>query len=554
MIRYLYRLALYFHTIRYLKACQVFWRIRYRLTRPHVDRLPAPKLRVASGVWCLPSRREPSMLGATEFCFLAQSRLITLASDWDRFEWDKLWRYNLHYFDDLNARDASMRRVWHRALIARWIVENPPGQGTGWEPYPISVRVVNWIKWALAGNVLDLTALDSLATQVRWLGQRLEYHLLGNHLFVNAKALIFAGLFFEGEEANGWLKTGLEILDRELHEQVLPDGGQFERSPMYHALALEDLVDLINVARVFSGLIPSAILVVWRDTASRMLYWLGAMCHPDGEIVLFNDAAFGVAPTWTELEAYASRLGFTAIPYFGRLVVLKDSGYVRLEIGPMVAFLDVAPIGPDYLPGHAHADTLTFELSLFGQRMFVDSGTDRYGNGVERLRQRSTAAHNTVVVNAQDSSEVWNGFRVARRAYPSQPVVEQVDGKIVITASHDGYRRLPGKNVHQRRWILAPDVLCIQDNISGPFEQAQARFYLHPSVQVEAHDALAGKLTLRLPQGQVVQVGIVGTDSFEIEPATWHPAFGMIVPNLCISVKLNSDELTTRIAWQGGPC
>lgn len=550
----MHRLALYFHTLRYLKASQLFWRIRYRLTRPCVDLLPAPKLRFGSGGWCLPSRREPSMRGAAEFCFLAQSHLIAVASDWDRPEWDKLWRYNLHYFDDLNARDASMRTVWHRALIGRWINENPPGHGTGWEPYPISIRVVNWIKWVLAGNALEPDGLDSLATQVRWLVQRLEYHLLGNHLFVNAKALIFAGLFFEGEEANGWLKTGLEILDRELHEQVLPDGGQFERSPMYHALALEDLLDIINVTKVFSGSMPDELRVAWRDAADRMLHWLGTMCHPDGEIVLFNDAAFGVAPTLAELEAYASRLDFTTAFHFGQLVVLKDSGYVRVELGPMVAFLDIAPIGPDYLPGHAHADTLTFELSLFGQRMFVDSGTDRYGNGFERLRQRSTAAHNTVVVNGQDSSEVWDGFRVARRAYPSQPVIEQIDGKIVITSSHDGYKRLPGKNVHQRRWILTPDALCIQDRVSGSLEQAQARFYLHPSVRVEAHDALTGKLTLRLTQGQAVQVEMVGADSVEIESATWHPAFGTIVPNLCISVKLNSNELMTRIAWQGSTC
>lgn len=547
----MHRLALYFHTLKYLKAGQLFWRVRYRLTKPRVDLQPASKLRFASGMWRLPSRREPSMLGAGEFCFLNQHRLITSAGDWNRPEWDKLWRYNLHYFDDLNARNASNRTVWHHALIERWIVENPLGQGTGWEPYPISVRVVNWIKWGLAGNALEHAGLDSLATQVRWLGQRLEYHLLGNHLFVNAKALIFAGLFFEGEEANGWLNTGLEILDRELHEQVLADGGQFERSPMYHALALEDLLDLINIAKVYSEPMPSEPLVDWRETAGRMLRWLGAMCHPDGEIALFNDAAFGVAPTLAELGAYASRLGFTTMPPSSPLVFFKDSGYVRLEAGPAVAFLDAAPIGPDYLPGHAHADTLTFELSLFGQRMFVNSGTDRYGNGAERLRQRSTVAHNTIAVNGQNSSEVWDGFRVARRAYPSQPVVEHVDGQATVMANHDGYSRLPDKNIHQRRWMLAPDTLCIEDHVSGSFEQAQARFYLHPSVQVENYDALTGRLTLRLPQGQTAEIKMVGTDSVEIESATWHPAFGIIVPNLCISATLNSNELTTRITWRG---
>ena len=86
-----------------------------------------------------------------------------------------------------------------------------------------------------------------------------------------------------------------------------------------------------------------------------------------------------------------------------------------------MALLDVAPVGPDYLPGHAHADTLSFELSLFGQRVLVNSGTSQYEAGPERSRQRGTAAHNTVIVDGHDSSEVWAGFRVARRASSRGP-------------------------------------------------------------------------------------------------------------------------------------
>ncbi|MEN9780004.1 MAG: hypothetical protein RL014_1152 [Pseudomonadota bacterium] len=101
-------------------------------------------------------------------------------------------------------------------------------------------------------------------------------------------------------------------------------------------------------------------------------------------------------------------------------MISTDSGYVRLDNGPAVALLDVAPVGPDYLPGHAHADTLSFELSVGAQRVLVNSGTSCYGSSAERLRQRGTAAHNTVVVNGQDSSEVWGGFRVARRPLPAR--------------------------------------------------------------------------------------------------------------------------------------
>src|SRR5438270_568337 len=91
------------------------------------------------------------------------------------FSWDafvlpdaaKLWLYNLHYFDDLRAEGATDRLPWQRDLIARWIVENPPAAGNGWEPYPASLRIVNWIAWALAGNDLGAAALQSLAVQVR---------------------------------------------------------------------------------------------------------------------------------------------------------------------------------------------------------------------------------------------------------------------------------------------------------------------------------------------------------------------------------------------------
>src|SRR5205085_8722772 len=132
-----------------------------------------------------------------------------------------------------------------------WIDENPPAVGVGWEPYPTSLRIVNWIKWALAGNRMNDKAIASLAVQVRFLSQNLEQHLLGNHLLANAKALVFAGLFFEGDEAVSWLRTGLRLLAREIPEQVLPDGGHFERSPMYHSAILEDMLDLCNVTQTY---------------------------------------------------------------------------------------------------------------------------------------------------------------------------------------------------------------------------------------------------------------------------------------------------------------
>ena len=128
--------------------------------------------------------------------------------------------------------------------------------------------------------------LDSLVIQTRFLSQNLEYHLLGNHLFKNAKALVFAGLFFKGKEADYWYQLGVSIINRELSEQVLSDGGNFELSPMYHAIFLEDLLDLLNINQAYNRSLPDNL----ENKIIQMLDWLKVMSHPDGEIAFFNDS------------------------------------------------------------------------------------------------------------------------------------------------------------------------------------------------------------------------------------------------------------------------
>jgi uncharacterized heparinase superfamily protein len=409
---------------------------------------------------------------------------------------------------------------------------------------------VNWIKWALAGNELSLTCVQSLALQVRWLEQRLERHLLGNHLFSNAKALMFAGVFFEGPEAVRWLTLGAGILTEEIPEQILPDGGHFERSTMYHALALEDLLDLINLAAVPAGMPVSpmaSVAAVCRSRVEAMRVWLATMSHPDGEISFFNDSAIGIAPSPSELDRYAGRLGFPAVspPPFG-VVHLKESGYVRLSSAEAVALVDVAPLGPDYLPAHGHADTLSFELSLFGQRVIVNSGTSRYGVGEERLRQRGTAAHNTVVIDHTDSSEVWAGFRVGHRARPFDVRIT-TGATTELEASHDGYRRLAGAPVHRRRWLLEPTMLTISDDISGPFGRAEARFHLHPLVE-PAHASGEDLLVLHLPDALRATLRADG-GTLRVERSTWHPRFGEDVPNQCVVAQFAGASLRVRLEW-----
>lgn len=536
---------LYWHTLRYLKPVQIYGRLWFRLRRPAPDLRPAPALRPAAGGW-IRCTRHVSMLDESVFHFLSVTREAAAAPDWNRADWSKLWLYNLHYFDDLNAEDAALRVAWHRALMARWIAENPPAAGNGWEPYPLSLRLVNWVKWAAAGNALESDAVQSLAVQARWLMGRLEWHLLGNHLLANAKALVFAGTFFAGAEADEWRQKGLAILRLEHAEQILADGGHFERSPMYHAIILEDLLDLIQLALRWPGVIDAATVVEWRRQATRMLAWLAAMTHPDGEIALFNDAAIGIAPNLPALAAYASALVIDApAPIAAPLTVLPDSGYLRVQRGDAVLIADVGEIGPDYLPGHAHADTLAFELSVFGQRVVVNSGTSEYGLSAERLRQRGTAAHSTVQIGGADSSEVWSGFRVARRARPLDLALSEGDDAVEVACAHDGYRRLKGRPLHHRNWRMSARSLQVNDSVAGGFGQAVAYYHLHPAVRVSGDN---GEGVLQLPDGHTMRWSARG-GAARIVPSTWHPEFGQSIASTCLQIVFAGPQVTMEFFW-----
>ena len=460
----------------------------------------------------------------------------------------KLWRYNQHYFDDLNAIGSLQRKAWHNQLLQHWINENMVGKGVGWEPYPTSLRIVNWIKWQFSGNTLSDHFIYSLALQTRWLNKRIEWHILGNHLFSNAKALVFSGLFFLGKESDVWLKKGLKIINKELNEQVLGDGGHFERSPMYHSIFLEDLLDLINISQAYPNIIEDFQVNEWINVTKKMLRWLMLMTHPDSKISFFNDAAFGVVANFKELKKYARRLTVKYNHYrFDKVTHLPDSGYIRITNDDSIAILDVAPIGPDYLPGHAHADTLSFEISLFNQRFLVNSGVSEYGISSVRQDERSTKAHNTVVVNNENSSEIWNGFRVARRAYPFDLKIQELENFLNINCAHDGYKRLGKRIVHRRNWQFFDHSLIIKDQVEGLFKYAHSYLHFHPSINIIkiqnslVHIEMSNrrKITLKIIKGKP-----------QIRTSYYSCEFGKRLKNKCLKIALDRKEgAIIQILW-----
>jgi uncharacterized heparinase superfamily protein len=519
------------------------------LIKPRVNKSFKPNLRARKDHFILPVQKKTSLLNEDTFKFLNRSYSLS------EFGWNgdtnvisKLWRYNQHYFDDLVAVRSYQRKAWHDKLLKRWVNENMIGKGVGWEPYPVSLRIVNWIKWQLSGNKLSNHCIQSLALQATWLSKKIEWHIQGNHLFSNAKALVFVGLFFSNKETEILLKKGLKIIDEELNEQVLNDGGNFERSPMYHAIFLEDIFDLINISKTYPNIIKESQINKWIKIADNMLRWLNTMIHPDGNIAFFNDSAFEIASNFKELKKYAQRLGihYSDIQ-FNEITHLADSGYIRLKYKDLFGLIDVAPIGPDYLPGHAHADTLSFEISLFGQRIIVNSGTSEYKVSSIRKYERSTKAHNTVVVNDKNSSEVWSSFRVAKRAYPLDLKIKNSNNYKSIYCTHDGYKRLKGKPIHKRSWEFFESSLIIKDHLEGSFESAYAYFHFHPLINISKENNHNWKLETQ--DGKKINFNIKIGDA-KVENSFYSPEFGKRIETKRLKVSLDKKNGSCiQILW-----
>lgn len=526
MMENMHKIGLLLKTVRYLKPIQIINRLKRNLLPVNVDTSISPNVRVGKLPTFNVIKRPRSYLNQDKYLFLNKTEELSFPEDWNNKEFPKLWLYNLHYFEGLLNDKTSIELK--QIIIEKWIEQNPAGYGNGWEAYPISLRIVNWIKWHLSENELNDVALHSLAVQVRYLVQSIEYHLLGNHLFANAKALIFVGLFYEGPEANKWYSQGFKILEKQIPEQFLDDGAHFELSTSYHALLTEDLLDIIQFMKVMNKDIPP----LWEKTAIKAVHWLIVMTRPDGLSPLFNDAAYGITPSLEDILSLHNTVGLesSSEPKHG-MANLIESGYFRYETDKYSFFGDAGQIGPDYIPGHAHCDMLNFELFAHGKPIIVDTGTSTYETCERRHIERSTVSHNTVQIGNDEQSEIWDAFRVARRAKITQREVLENS----VNAAYIGYKT--SKVQYKRKFTFEDQFIIIEDNINQSTE-AIARLHFHPDVEVIIKDEI-------VKAGQL-KIEFLGENDIKIKQYDYAPEFNTLIPSKVLEVTF-LQHLTTTI-------
>lgn len=533
-------------TVRHLRAIQVV----DRLTRGARRRLLVP-LSDATSYRLVPRAPVPQAAPRKEvvlpegFRFLHLPRTHRGGDRWNPVATPRLWTYHLHYFRYLPVVDRERAL----AMIEDWIRSNPPYEGPGWEPYTLSLRLREWTEWILEqGDTLGehrASLVSSLADQANALAGQIEHHLLGNHLLENAITLCWMGCSLEGPRAQTWLAKGTKLLQRELASQVLGDGTHDERSPMYQSILAEALLRLAEVASA-SGASGAESVVAQSARAGRaMLGSLADLSHPDGEIALLNDAAFGEAPT---VGALGRRFGGAAEASLettqGPVVwSLPDAGYhgARWREGYLV--FDGGPLGPDHQPGHGHADALSFELSHQGERLVTDTGVFTYEAGPIRTHDRSTAAHSTIQVDGCEQAELWGAFRCGRRPrVSSSRGVETADG-ISLGARIEG---IPcgGGVEHERKIAVKGGRISFLDLVRAPGPHvAVSRLPLAPGVT--AAKAPAGWV-LRAPGG--AQAELSGSEEWKVVSMPYHPEFGVEVERACLEARVEFRDALT-LPW-----
>jgi hypothetical protein len=370
----------------------------------------------------------------------------------------------------------------------------------------------------------------SLASQLATLSRNLETHLLANHYLWNLLALVLAGVAFDGERADRWLahESGLR---EQLEEQVLRDGAHYERSPMYHSLLLESLLDLVNAVTSVPGRAPERLISVLRAKAGQMLGALRVWTHPDGEIALFGDSAFGIAQTPADLERYAAALGVEASePERGG--VLDAAGYLRLAAEPFTLIASVAGPMPAYQPGHAHCDALAFELSVRADRIVTDTGVAEYVPGELREASRTTSGHATLQIRDEEQAEIWAAHRIGGRPHVA---LIGVDPGRRAEAVCSGWAT--PRISHRRIFDVDGASVAIRDQLTGPVAPVRLHLPLAPGLAPRLDGARAA---IPLPRGGELRIELPERVRWSVIRTPYFPEFGRAVERNALLGKADS--------------
>jgi len=425
----------------------------------------------------------PNNLLKNEFIFLNHKINFGDTINWHKDELNKgtrLWKLNLNYHEFLIdiayyfERTKNIKYVKYiEKTILDWFAQNPLGtKGYGkdnWNSYAISLRLISWIKiYQLTENYFSSNFkelfIKLLWIQSHFLKDNLEYDILGNHLIKNWKALQWSKCFFNTNEFD----KSIVSLEKHVFTQFTKDKFHEEMSPMYSGIVLEDLMEvyLINNESIEEDLIHS------------LFKNINFLCFEDN-YSFFNDSVNNNGVQLKSLTDFYLKLfpQKKEIFYEGNFNI---DGYIGFKNSTAQIIIDFAKVVEGNQPGHLHCDAMSFEFSRNGNKIFTNSGTYEYNYGKRRYYSRSTQSHNTLKYGTFDQSEIWDSFRVARKAQTDYKIISQSKTHINAIGCVSGFD-FNNNIVHQREFNCTKTKLIIKDILISLSKADDSKIFYHLS-------------------------------------------------------------------------
>jgi uncharacterized heparinase superfamily protein len=501
----------------------------------------------------------------------------------------------------LTGKDQYAQAALH--AIEDWLKHNPAPRGINWtSPLEVGLRLIAWA-WVfhlLRGHrdrprvFVSQAFLESLYQHQCFLvdfesqGSSANHHLIGEAAGRYVAALTWP-VFAESVD---WQRAAKTILEREIQLQVFESGINREMSFGYHILSTEALllpailgeqrgddfsagylerlglkVKAISWLRDAQGALPR-----FGDGDEGMVVQLQARAEPRADWIINLGRRFLDVPV---AEAAHGSLASTLLlgprapgePQARALHVpesfgFQDAGvysmaFMRGTPSEVLVLADAGLLGYPPVAEHGHADALSFTLSVGGQAVIVDPGSFAYHHQPEwHAYFRSTRAHNTLELDAQDQSQQQGAFSWGAQANVALERWESRSDGGALMASHDGYTRLPGKPTHRRELELRGKRLTITDHLVGSGTH-QVSLYLHLHPDCEPIDEGHGRWRVRFPGGELrvrldskLTVSAHRGEKGASRLGWYSPCFGVNVPSWTLLAARSSElplELKTVI-------
>jgi hypothetical protein len=475
---------------------------------------------------------------------------------------------NRHHFIRRLLAGAYSTRI--EEFLSDWIESNPVpvdsngGAGPAWETLSAAWRLREWLMpakyaWTDLSDEFKTLALRSVWEHARHLMDHQGHP--NNWIIVESAALTMTGLYFpEFKEASSWAQTGLRRLLAAAQKQFYSDGAHFELSPLYHAICLTAILDVIHALRAAQRAVPREL----ENMAHKAAVFLTCLRRPDGSWPSINDSGSFVGD-YRETLCYAAEVLSSHNPSEGAsfrkdgsggLTVFPDAGIAILKSGAGSAshqlIFRAGPAGAS----HVHNDVLSLDVSVYGSPRLVDAGITGYAPDELTDHYRSAAAHNTFLINgkgpvrsvAEYSDSVEN--RRDRLEW-----LEKENCALVSGTYTGGWEAAEQASVRRSVTYFRSDFWLVKDEIDcGAADEITVCWQFAPGrVEIDLATYSARLVDSRGPSFQLIPIPGSG---FEVEmftgalrpPRGWVSLNGVDTPATCLMYHFKPRP-RTRVYW-----